>query len=168
MYLYIWLLLESLIKSVNILISMLFVVKGSLLFNEIISFLAKEYYIFFCCSIAQSCPTLCTPMHCSMPGSPVLHSLPEFAQTLSIDSVMPSNHLSPTIPPALNLSQHQRFWPLAPPWTHRQLCLRTFAQAVLALHSGLPSDGPTSTALLLPLLCFPSTGSIWQITYLSA
>ena len=26
---------------------MLFVVKGSLLFNEIISFLAKEYYIFF-------------------------------------------------------------------------------------------------------------------------
>ena len=40
-------LLESLIKSVNILIGMLFVVKGSLLFNEIISFLAKEYYIFF-------------------------------------------------------------------------------------------------------------------------
>ena len=32
-------------------------------------------------SIAQSCPTLCDPMDCSMPGFPVLHQLPEFAQT---------------------------------------------------------------------------------------
>ena len=36
----------------------------------------------FCCrSIAQSCPTLCDPMDCSTPGFPVLHYLPEFAQT---------------------------------------------------------------------------------------
>ena len=33
-----------------------------------------------CCSIAQSCPTLCSPMDWSMPGSPVLHYLPKFAQ----------------------------------------------------------------------------------------
>ena len=26
-------------------------------------------------------PTLCDPMDCSMPGSPVLHYLPELAQT---------------------------------------------------------------------------------------
>jgi len=32
-----------------------------------------------CCSFAQSCPTLCDPMDCSMPGFSVLH-LPEFAQ----------------------------------------------------------------------------------------
>ena len=32
-------------------------------------------------------------MDCSTPGFPVLHYLPEFAQTLSIKSVMPSNHL---------------------------------------------------------------------------
>ena len=32
-------------------------------------------------SVTQSCPILCNPMDCSMPGSPVLHSLPEFAQT---------------------------------------------------------------------------------------
>ena len=32
-------------------------------------------------SIAQSCPTLCDPMDCSMPGFPVLHYLPEFAQS---------------------------------------------------------------------------------------
>ena len=33
-----------------------------------------------CCSVAQSCPTLCDPMDCSMPGFPVLHYLPEFAK----------------------------------------------------------------------------------------
>ena len=32
--------------------------------------------------IVQSlCPTFCNPMDCSMPGFPVLHCLPEFAQT---------------------------------------------------------------------------------------
>ena len=30
---------------------------------------------------AQSCPTLCDPMDCSMPGFPVLHCLLEFTQT---------------------------------------------------------------------------------------
>jgi len=44
-------------------------------------------------SVAQSCPTLCDPMDHSMPGFPVHHQLPEFTQTHSIDSVMPSNHL---------------------------------------------------------------------------
>ena len=32
-------------------------------------------------SVAQSCPTLCDPMDCSMPGFPVHHQLPEPAQT---------------------------------------------------------------------------------------
>ena len=32
-------------------------------------------------SAAQSCPTLCDPMNCSMPGLPVQHRLPEFTQT---------------------------------------------------------------------------------------
>ena len=31
--------------------------------------------------VSQSCLTLCDPMDCSMPGFPVLHHLPEFAQT---------------------------------------------------------------------------------------
>ena len=30
--------------------------------------------------VTQSCPTLCDPMDCSMPGFPVPHSLQEFAQ----------------------------------------------------------------------------------------
>ena len=32
-------------------------------------------------SVAQLCPTLCDPMHCSTPDFPVLYRLPEFAQT---------------------------------------------------------------------------------------
>ena len=45
-----------------------------------------------CCSAAKSCPTLCDPMACSTPGSPVLLYLPEDAQT-HVDLVMLSNHL---------------------------------------------------------------------------
>ena len=44
-------------------------------------------------SVAQSCPTLCDPMNCSMPGLPVHHQLLEFVRFTSIESVMPSNHL---------------------------------------------------------------------------
>ena len=69
-----------------------------------------------CCSVTQSCPALCNPMDCSMPGPPVHHQLLEIAQAhghwvgdaiqpshplsspsllifTSIDSVMLSNHL---------------------------------------------------------------------------
>jgi len=34
-----------------------------------------------CCSVTQSCLTLCNPMDCSTPGFPVHHQLPEPAQT---------------------------------------------------------------------------------------
>ena len=44
-------------------------------------------------SVAQSCLTLCDPMDCSTPGLSVHHQLPEFTQIVSIESVMPSNHL---------------------------------------------------------------------------
>ena len=44
-------------------------------------------------SVAQSCLALCDPMNHSTPGLPVYHQLPEFTQTQSIESVMPSNHL---------------------------------------------------------------------------
>ena len=40
-------------------------------------------------SVIQSCPILCNPTDCSAPGLPVHHQLP----LLSIESVMPSNHL---------------------------------------------------------------------------
>ena len=44
-------------------------------------------------SVAQSCPTLCDPTDCSIPGFPVLHQLLELTQTHVHQSVMPSNHL---------------------------------------------------------------------------
>ena len=44
-------------------------------------------------SVAQSCPTLCDPMDCSTPGFPVHHQLPELLKLMSIESVLPSNHL---------------------------------------------------------------------------
>ena len=47
----------------------------------------------YCCSVTRSCPTLCNPMGCSMPGSSVLHYLPEFAQLMLIELVMLDNHL---------------------------------------------------------------------------
>ena len=34
-----------------------------------------------CCSVTQSCPTLCDPMDCSAPGFPVLHDVLRFTQT---------------------------------------------------------------------------------------
>ena len=41
----------------------------------------KNMYIVYCCpSATKSCPTLCDPMDCSMPGYPVPHSLLELAQ----------------------------------------------------------------------------------------
>ena len=63
-----------------------------------------------CCSVTQSCPTLCNPMDCSTPGFPVIHYLLEFAQTHVHwvgDTIQPSHPLSPPSPPAYNLSQHQ-------------------------------------------------------------
>ena len=62
------------------------------------------------CSIGKSCLSLCHPMDCSTPGFPVLHHLPELAQThvrRVSDAIQPSHPLPPTSPPALNLSQHQ-------------------------------------------------------------
>ena len=47
-------------------------------------------------SVAQSCPTLCDPMNCSMPGLPVHHRL------MSIELVMSSNYLI-LFPPLLLL-----------------------------------------------------------------
>ena len=60
-------------------------------------------------SVPHSCPTLCDPMDCSMPGQPVHHQLPEFTQTHAHqvgDAIQPSHPLS-SPSPAPNPSQHQ-------------------------------------------------------------
>ena len=60
--------------------------------------------------VAQSCPTLCDSMDCSMPGLPIHHQLLELAQTHVHqvgDAIQPCHPLSTPSPPAFSLSQHQ-------------------------------------------------------------
>ena len=45
-------------------------------------------------SVAQSCPTLCYPVDCSMPGFPVsITNSQSLLKHMSIESMMPSSHL---------------------------------------------------------------------------
>ena len=60
--------------------------------------------------LCQLCLTLSDPMYCSTPGFPVLHHVPEFAETHVhwIGAVIqPSHPLSSPSPSAFSLSQHQ-------------------------------------------------------------
>ena len=86
-------------------------------YNRVLSFLCygvgPSWYLFYicsCCSVSKSYLTLCDPMNCSTPCFPVLHCLPEFAQThvhwVSFAS-QPSHPILSPSPPALSLSQHQ-------------------------------------------------------------
>ena len=64
------------------------------------------------CSVTKlcPCPTLWDPMDCSTPGFPVLHHLPESAQTLVhwvSNTIQPPHPVSPPSLPAFSLSQHQ-------------------------------------------------------------
>ena len=58
-----------------------------------------------CCSVAQSCPTLCDLVDCGTPGRPDLHSPPEFAQIHVRrvgDAIQPSHPLSsPSLLPSI-------------------------------------------------------------------
>ena len=65
--------------------------------------------------VAQSCPTLCDPMNCSMPGLPVHHQLPEFTQTQVhwVDHAIQPSHpccpllLVPLIPPSIRIFSNE-------------------------------------------------------------
>ena len=62
------------------------------------------------CSVAKSWLTLRDPMDCGMPGFPVPHCHPEFAQVhvhWISDAIQPSYLLLPSSLSALNLSQRQ-------------------------------------------------------------
>ena len=61
-------------------------------------------------SVLQSCPILCDPMDCNMPGLPVHHQLLEFARSHVHqvgDAIQPSYPLSSLSPPTFSLCQHQ-------------------------------------------------------------
>ena len=85
----------------------------------------------------QSCPTLCDPRDCSMPGFPVHHQLLEPAQThvhRVSDVIQPSHPLLSPSPPAFNLSQHQDLF-----------------QWVSSSHQMAKVFGPSASASVLPM-----------------
>ena len=93
--------------------------------------------ILFCCSVTQLCLTLWDPMDCSTPSFPVLHHLPELAQTYGhwvSDAIQPSCPLSSPSLLAFNLSQHQSLFQMS--WL--------FA-------SGGQSIGASASASVLPM-----------------
>ena len=62
--------------------------------------------------VSQSCLTLCDPMHCSMPGFPVHHQLPELTQTHVHgfgDAIRSSYPWSSPSPPAFKLFPNRVF-----------------------------------------------------------
>ena len=64
-------------------------------------------------SVTQSCPPLCDPMDCRMPGFPVHHQHPELTQIHRhrvSDASQPSHLLSYPSVSAFNLTQHQGFF----------------------------------------------------------
>ena len=77
--------------------------------NKVFEFNTVDYYLHFTipstlhtthlhsiccsCSVAKLCPTFSDPMSCYTPGFPVFCYHPEFLKLISIESVMPFNHL---------------------------------------------------------------------------
>ena len=97
-------------------------------------FHAKEVVQFS--SVAQSCPTLCDPMGCSMSGFSVHHQLPELTQTYVhrvSDDIQPSHPLLPIL-----------FLPSIFP------SIRVFSNEA-ALHIRWPKYWNFSWALVLPM-----------------
>ena len=69
-------------------------------------------FLHWCCSVAKLPLTVCNPMDCSMPGSPVLHNFPEFSQTpihWSGDATQPYHPLLSYFLPVLSLSSIRVF-----------------------------------------------------------
>ena len=74
-------------KVKSVIISSLDLLPSFLIFEDIYNNIKIDIMYYQFSSVTQSCLTLCNSMDCSTPGLPVLH------QPLSIESVMPSNHL---------------------------------------------------------------------------
>ena len=55
--------------------------KSTVLRMVSISWKVRNHFFSARCLVTKLCLTLCNPIDCSMPGFPVLHYLPEFAQT---------------------------------------------------------------------------------------
>ena len=134
------------------------------------SFLCNENWIQFG-SVIQLCLTLCNPMDCSKLGFPVHHQLPEL---MSIEALMPSNHLIPCCPllllpsifPSIRVFSKEsvlpirwpKYWsfslsisPMALPQSHWSMTVLSFL-IIFTFHFFFPA----SVLPLFPLFCFSS------------
>ena len=141
-----------------------------------------------CCSVTQSCPALCEPMDCSMLGFPVLHHLLGLLKLLSIESVMPSNHLIlchplpllPSIFPSIRVFSNEsalcigwpKYWSfifsISPSNEYSGLIsFRIYWFDLLAVHGTLQESSPTpqfksTNSLALSFLYGPALISIYD------
>ena len=104
-------------------------------------------------------------MVCSRPGFPVFHHLPEFAQTPVHwvgDAIQPSHPLSPTSPPALNLSQQDLGIMLSEDtWTTSVHFL--ISQSVHRMHMSQQSNPCWTIAIICPISsCSKASFDIWS------
>ena len=75
----------------------------------------SRFLLLYFSSVVKSCPTLCDPMDCSMPGSLSITNSQSLLKFISIKSVMPSNHLGlccpllflPSIFPSKRVFSHE-------------------------------------------------------------
>ena len=101
-------------------------------------------------SVSPSCPALCDPMDYSTPGFPVFIIFRSLLKLMSIESVMPSNHLTLSVVPF-------------------SVCLLSFPASGSFLMSQLfasggQNTGPSSSASVFPMNMqdwFPLGWSSW-------
>ena len=97
---------------------------GDMVFKEVIKLRLLRWFLIqddrypycCCCLVTKSCPSLCIPMDCNIPGFPVLHCLPKFAQSHIHwvgDAIKPSHSLLSPSPPAFNLSTALGSFPMS-------------------------------------------------------
>ena len=129
-----------------------------------------QVYICCCCSVTKY-PTLCDPMDCSMPAFPSLTiswSLPKF---MSIELVMPSNHLIlcrtlllPSIFPSIRVFSNELALPIL--WRASAKSIEASASASV-LPTNIQGWFPLGLTVLISLQSkglsrvFPST-TIWR------
>ena len=109
----------------------------------------------FCyhCSVAQLCPTLCSPLDYNTPGFPVPHRLLELAQVqvhCISDAIQPSHPLMPSSPSSLIFTQISDFS------DESTICISSvhFSRSVMSdslwshglQHARLPCPSPTPRA----------------------
>ena len=133
-----------------------------------LDYLVYSMNIFFCCcSVAQLCLTLCSPMNCSTSGLSVPHHLPNFAQVHAHcigDAIQPSHPLTPASTSAFNLSQHQELFPINQLFTSDDQNTRVSASASV-LPVSIESWFPLGLTGLISSGVFSST-TIWRHQFL--